>query len=165
MKDQEIEEWVDIKGFENLYQISSFGRVKRLPKVVTRSNNRIQTFKEHIFSYCKSTTGYNYVNLVKDKKKFRFKNHRIVAESFISNPENKPCVNHKDGNKINNHVNNLEWCTYSENTIHSFKELNQKPSWLGRTGSDHTRSMPISMYKDGILIGKYDSMTECSFVN
>lgn len=61
--------------------------------------------------------------------------HRLVAKTFISNPENKPCVNHKDGNKLNNYFKNLEWCTYSENTIHAIKN-NLK---IIKTGSDHHR--------------------------
>lgn len=65
--------------------------------------------------------GYEIVFLWKDNKSKSYTVHRLVAQAFISNPENKPCVNHIDGNKLNNEVNNLEWCTYSENTIHALE--------------------------------------------
>lgn len=71
--------------------------------------------------------GYKVVGLWKDNKSTAKTVHRLVALAFIPNPENKPCVNHIDGNKQNNHVSNLEWMTYSENTIHSFKNGLQIP--------------------------------------
>ena len=70
-----------------------------------------------------STTGYRYVQIVSGNKNHHKAVHRLIAEAFIPNPENKPCVNHKDGNKLNNSVSNLEWCTHSENTGHAAKVL------------------------------------------
>ena len=72
--------------------------------------------------------GYLEVGIYKDGKRYFKRVHRLVAQSFIPNPENYPQVNHKDGNKNNNDVSNLEWCTCSHNLKHSFKELNRKPS-------------------------------------
>ena len=76
----------------------------------------------------KSNSGYIRVGIRINKKLKRFFIHRLLAEKFIPNQKNKPCVNHKDGNKLNNNINNLEWCTYSENTKHSLKNKLWKPN-------------------------------------
>ncbi len=69
---------------------------------------------------CKN--GYKRMHVSHNRCDYKFLVHRLVAEAFIPNPENKPCINHKDGNKLNNHVSNLEWCTHSENNKHAYKE-------------------------------------------
>ena len=74
-------------------------------------------------SYINKRNGYVYIFLMKDNKSKNFRLHRLVAEAFIPNPENKLQVNHKDGNKLNNNVNNLEWCTHRQNINHA-KENN-----------------------------------------
>lgn len=73
-----------------------------------------------------TSTGYAAVTLSKNSNKKRFLVHRLVAITHTPNPENKPCVNHLDGDKLNNHVSNLQWCTYSENERHSFDALGKK---------------------------------------
>ena len=114
------EVWKDIEGYEGLYQVSNFGDIKSLPKVRrNRSGTYIQ--KEKLLKLSNTSTGYKKVELYKDKKRKSFKVHRLVAQAFIPNPENKREVNHIDGNKHNNKVNNLEWVTSSENKIHAFK--------------------------------------------
>lgn len=95
----------DIKGYEGLYQVSNYGRVKSL--------NYRRTGKERLLKQILHTNGYFYVRLYKSNKWFSI--HRLVAETFIPNPENLPCVNHKDEVKTNNHVDNLEWCTNEYN--------------------------------------------------
>ena len=114
------EVWKDIEGYEGLYQVSNFGNIKSLPKV--RHNGRgtyIQ--KEKILKPSNTSTGYKKIELCKDGKRKGFKVHRLVAIAFIPNPDNKPEVNHIDGNKINNNIDNLEWVTSSENTIHAYE--------------------------------------------
>lgn len=103
------EEWRDIKGYEGLYQISSWGRVK--------SMNYLKTGKEKIRSLNNGKDGYLLINLSKNGESKRFRVHRLVAMAFIPNPDNLPEVNHKDENKLNNCVSNLEWCTakYNQN--------------------------------------------------
>lgn len=105
------EVWKDVIGFEEAYQVSNFGRIKR--KERTDSNNR--THKERIMSPSMYSNGYMNVELRMNNKKRRTSVHRLVAEAFIDNPLNLPQINHKDENKANNHVSNLEWCTAQYN--------------------------------------------------
>ena len=100
-----MEIWHDIEGYEGLYQISNKGRVKSL-----------KCGKERILRPGINIYGYMFVCLYHDNVKKCFKLHRLVAQAFIPNPENKPQVNHKDENKLNNCVNNLEWSTAKENS-------------------------------------------------
>ena len=97
-----MEEWKDIKGYEGLYQISNKGRVKSL------GNNK--TRKEKILKENKNTDGYSEVTLCKNGKCKKYRVHRLVAEAFIPTSDKSLCVNHKDENKSNNCVENLEWC-------------------------------------------------------
>ena len=91
--------WKDIKNYEGLYQVSNFGRVKSL-----------KFGKEKILKLLKHNCGYLYIGLHKDNNVKNYYIHRLVAEAFIPNPDNLPQVNHKDENKLNNVVSNLEWC-------------------------------------------------------
>lgn len=110
------ETWSPIKGFENLYEVSNLGRVKSLSRVTIRKNGKKLPVKEKIMKLTKSKTGYLYLTLT-DRKKHLV--HRLVASTFLNHDSNRPHVNHKDFNKANNCVNNLEWCTPKENTNHA----------------------------------------------
>src|SRR5258707_7817611 len=111
--------WMPIKGYETFYDVSSFGRVKSLDRVVVQKNGKLYSVKERILSPNTVGTGYLAVQLcIKgDKKKILI--HIMVAIAFHENPENKPEVNHKDSNKKNNHYSNLEWATELENSAHA----------------------------------------------
>lgn len=110
-----IEIWRDVQGYEGLYQISNYGRVKSLPKVCGRSFTDEKILKQHLLQ------GYPYVILCKNYKRKNVAIHRLVAIAFIENPCNKPIINHIDGNKSNYDISNLEWCTYRENNIHMYR--------------------------------------------
>ena len=117
------EEWKDVEGYAGQYQISNQGRVKRLARV--EECFREDTQKTYYRRYADKilnpviSSDYYEVNLVyKDRSEYR-RIHRMVAEAFIPNLDKLPCVNHIDGNKKNNRVENLEWCTYKENVSHA----------------------------------------------
>lgn len=97
--------WKDIEGYEGLYQVSNLGRVTRV------TTNRILKSSKHV-------SGYLMVNLSKNSVTSHQRIHRLVAQAFIPNPENKPDINHVDEDKTNNNVNNLEWSTRKENCNH-----------------------------------------------
>ena len=106
--------WKDIKNYKGLYQISNLGRVKSL-----RDKNK--KYREKILKQYKDNCGYYYITLSANSNIKKHKVHRLVAQAFIPNPENKKEVNHIDGNKENNAITNLEWCTGKENKQHAWK--------------------------------------------
>lgn len=113
-----MEQWIDIEGYEGLYQVSNLGSIRSLYRF-NKAQNRL--YKGKIRTLCFDRRGYNILVLCKEGTQKTFKVHRLVAHHFITNTNNKTEVNHIDGDKTNNHVNNLEWCTPSENVKHSYK--------------------------------------------
>ena len=131
----------DIKGFEGLYQISNFGNVKSLKRNI-------------ILKPSSNGKGYLHIILYKNRKSKVSRIHRLVAQAFIPNPENKPQVNHIDGNKRNNNVNNLEWVTNSENQKHAFRLHLQT-----NVGNNNPRVRKINQYDlDGNFIKTWNSI-------
>lgn len=109
--------WKDVVGYEGLYQVSNLGRVKSLPKY-----DRLGRFHpEKIKSQVDNGNGYIVVNLKHNGKQKMRTVHSLVAEAFIPNPNNYSEINHIDGNKSNNELQNLEFCTRSFNVIHAIK--------------------------------------------
>jgi hypothetical protein len=111
--------WKDIKGYEGRYQVSNMGRVKSLPKEWLTHNNAIRKHNGIILKQFKTGRKNNQYNTVSLPKRYR-KVHQLVAENFIPNPLNKPQINHINGNKDDNSVNNLEWCTCIDNIRHAW---------------------------------------------
>jgi len=114
------EEWRPIEGYEGLYEVSNLGRVKSLARTIIRSDGRRCVVTEKILTERVNDRGYIEIKLSRLGSSTYKKLHRIVATAFLDNPENKPEVNHKDGNKKNNQAENLEWATHSENMQHAF---------------------------------------------
>lgn len=112
-----VEIWKDIPQFEGLYQVSNMGRVRSLTRKVHIKESKYRVFKGSIKAGCyELKNGYHVVSLYKNGKSKRFFTHRLVAMAFIDNPQDLPQVNHKDENKTNNNVENLEWCDSKYNT-------------------------------------------------
>lgn len=118
--------WKDIKGYEGYYQISSFGRIRGKDRLVfhhfysNEIKSNLKIYKGKIMS-SSLVRGYNGITLHKNNISSTKRVCRLVAMVFIPNPENKPCVNHIDGNKLNDSFENLEWVTYVENMKHAFE--------------------------------------------
>ncbi len=148
-----IEEiWKPIPNYDGIYSASTTGLIK---------NN--VTFKVLLPNKIGDYYGVTLCRSKKDHKVCLI--HRLVAMTWIDNPNNKPQVNHIDGNKLNNNYTNLEWVSKSENSIHSFKLGLQKPnkSNLGKYGKFAHRKRAINcLSKDGIFIKKYDTIKEAS---
>lgn len=160
--DLDGEIWKDVLGFENIYQVSNKGRIKSLSRT-TFKQRKIGlvsfTVKNHLLiaalvqGYLKVTIGNKLRSI-----------HRLVLQSFVPNPENKPCVNHKNGIKTDNRIENLEWCSIKENNIHAYSIGLKNPS----KGENHYR-----WGKKGVHVPKkiiceeskciYDSIADASF--
>lgn len=145
-----MEQWLPVRRFEGLYEISSFGRVKSLAKYV---------YKERIIAGLIHGAGYLSAHLKRDKHDYRFRIHRLVADAFIPNPGNKKTVNHKNGIKTDNRVENLEWATYSENNNHAIDNgLRKMPK-----GQANRLSIPV-VQKDfnGSIIKRHFSIGQAA---
>ena len=114
--------WKDIEGYEGLYQVSNLGRVRSTTRkqLANIRNNKYITKKGQVLTPMISNAGYGRVTLFKERKRKMYSVHRLVAMAFIDNPDNLPEVNHKDGNKRNNELHNLEWCSKSANVKHAY---------------------------------------------
>lgn len=115
----ETEEWKDIKGYEGYYQVSNLGNVRSLDRIVDRGNGILQHRKERIMSKRKNADGYYQAKLNVDKVSKCIGIHILVAEHFLENPNGYTEVNHKDFNRTNNRIDNLEWCTHKDNVRYS----------------------------------------------
>lgn len=156
-KDDEL--WKPVKGYEGLYEVSNYGNVKSIRKNAVLSQ------------IVNKNNGYCYVGMYKDGKNKKLLVHRLVAETFINNADNKKTVNHLDGNKQNNAVSNLEWATYSENHKHAFKNGlktvtdNQRKaaSKTGKKTCDQNRpKKAVVMIKGNTIINHFISAHEAA---
>jgi hypothetical protein len=147
-------EWKQVIGFEGLYIVSENGNVLSLGNGC--STNTLTKNERHLTQRL-SRNGYLNVKLSKQGERTYISVHRLVALSFIPNPEKKPQVNHKDGNKGNNHISNLEWATARENIRHSVDNgLQVMPKGIDNPCSKQIRQLSIS----NELIREWGSINE-----
>lgn len=151
MKADEI--WKPIKGYEGLYEVSNLGRVKSLDKIVNckLKNKRNRLIKGRILKSNPDKMGYLIVGLTKNNKTETKRIHRLVAETFM------PVVNHIDGNKENNNIENLEFCSQRYNVKEAFRNGLAK----GKRGKENSNSKPVEQYDlNGKLIKKWESIMD-----
>ncbi len=122
------EEWRDIEGYEGYYQVSNLGRLRSLDRIIDFPNRHKGTMvkrlrKGHVMNPGNSPNGYKVCRLMRDSIVRHYSFHRLVAKAFIPNPLNLPQINHIDGNKKNNCISNLEWCTPTDNLLHAYNTL------------------------------------------
>ena len=146
----ENEIWKDVEGYEGFYQVSNKGRVKSLDRISINKNGLKCHFKERILNPRLNSGGYREVPLCKNGTQHSARVHRLVAKAFIPNPDNLPFINHKDENKENNCVENLEWCTPEYNVNYSqaipISEFDLDGNWIKNWPSIVVaeREIPIS---------------------
>lgn len=140
-----IEVWKKIKGYD-FYEVSNYGNIRSLDRVIVDSLGRNRKLKGCIRKQRISKQGYMRVNLYNGERIITERVHILIAKAFIENPENKPEVNHIDGNKKNNNVSNLEWCTRIENVHHMYKSNLKKIKKV------------VQKDLDGNIINEFDSV-------
>lgn len=162
------EEWRDIFEYEGVYMVSNFGRVKSLEKYIKHPNGGQSLRKEMLLKQPVSKQGYCHLELTSAGRRKNYYVHRIVAAMFLENKENKPEVNHKDCNKINNFYLNLEWATSKENSVHANKNgrnkkrFGEQNNFFGKRGILNARSKKaVQLFSNGDK-KVWDSITEAA---
>lgn len=148
-----MEIWVNIKGFEEIYQVSDLGNVRRKSRIVMRSRNGALKYNEREISQWVDKYGYMCVSLQCDRKRLSKTVHSLVMQAF-SNEEPKQTINHKNGIKKDNRYLNLEWATIKENIDHAIKN-----------GLRGTKEKSVCKLKDGIVIEIYNSIKIAAEMN
>lgn len=139
MIENPFENYLEVPGYEELYEIDHFGNVRSLDKKV-KNKNGYRIIKGKMLKPKLDNHGYLKIGLVKDNQQKFYLIHRLVAITYLSNPNNYPVVNHIDGNPLNNYVENLEWCTYSYNIQHAYNNNLKKGISAEHKGSKNPKS-------------------------
>lgn len=153
----ESEIWKDVAEFEGLYEVSNFGNVRSVTRLITRSDGKTYLKKGKQLKSFVTNKGYEYVMLNDFNSKQHLKTvHRLVAQAFVPNPNILPLVNHKDENKLNNAANNLEWCTHSYNNVYNGVNSRISSKLKGRQAHNAVRVIDEST---GVI---YTSKQQCA---
>ncbi len=161
LEDINGETWSDVLFYEGLYKISSYGRVKSLKRKTSQGKLLIESIKKPVYD----KDGYKFVVLCKNGVVSSKRVHRMVCESFYGINKNKPIVNHINGVKYDNRVDNLEWCTRSENQLHAYRTGLQVSLLKGKTGASSLFSKKVAkMNLSGEIIQIYDGVRDAGRV-
>lgn len=157
--------FVSVKGYEGIYEVSNLGKVRSLSKYINAGNgNPLRLFKGKILKQYKNKKGYPIVTLCNKGQRKTISVHRLVAMTFIPNPDNLPQVNHKDEDKYNNCVDNLEWCTNEYNAHYGTHYERASKANI----NNPKRSIKVYQYTvDGQFVKEYPSIMEakrCGFI-
>lgn len=153
--------WKPVKGYEGQYEVSNLGGVRSVDRIVPVLNGRLRHIKGKPITPHKSNTGYYLCDLYKENRRKNVLLHRMVAEAFIPNENNLPCVNHIDNNRENCISDNLEWCTQSYNMKYSYDTTDRKSKMNWKSGRENKNSKPVLMYsRDGIFIKRFDCICD-----
>lgn len=154
----EDEVWKPILGYECLYEVSSEGRVRSLDRIIIYKDGRRKILKERILHNNVNDLGYYFVSLSKNGEQKKYKVHRLVAQAFLPNPNNLPCVNHKDETPSHNNVENLEWCTQKYNCNYG----TCRERMISSLRNHPKKSKKVYQYTlDGQLVKIWESTAEC----
>lgn len=155
-----METWKDIPGYEGYYQASSEGRIKSIDRVVDHELNGPTKYRGQLLSTKISNTGYLMVGLTVKGKSKNLTVHRLVAYAFLG-ADPKMTVNHKNGIRTDNRINNLEYLTIGENNTHSYRELGRKGAGTAKYGKLNSNHKEVDQFdRDGNLIQSWDSMAD-----
>lgn len=160
------EEWRPIAGYEHLYEVSNRGRVRSIDRYIKNSRGYTRLIKGRTITPTGNGNGYKLVGLSVCGHKKNFYVHRLVAKAFVTNPDNKPEVNHKNYKRDDNFAENLEWCTDKENTKYSVRNMrhprNVKTGTFGKGIRLRNHKYEVGVYHSGkqYYLGRFENLTD-----
>lgn len=156
------EEWRSVPGYEGLYKVSNYGRVYSLDRLVLCKNGVQKSVKKRMLKLTRHHYGYLVVSLMRERHRYQVGVHVLVGRAFIPNPDKLPQINHKDENKTNNLVGNLEWCTLQYNNNYGTRVERLSKSQR----NDPKKSKPVrQLTKNGLLVREFPSVAEAARVS
>lgn len=153
--------WKSVPDYIGYYQVSNLGRVRSLDRIVNHGSGTFQYKKGVVLTQSKSSSGYYSVTLIKGGHRKIFMVHRLVAGAFLENKLNLPIVNHRDENKLNNRLENLEWCSYAYNTTYN----NCMRRRVNTRNKNQSHGMEKRVYQYGLngnLVNVWESLMDAS---
>ena len=159
LQDLPNERWLPINGYEQSYMVSSYGRIKTIDRTLTFSDGRIREYKSRIIRTHRINQHYYVASLSQNQRRLMKDVHRLVAEAFIPNPNGFNEINHKDENSLNNHVDNLEWCTRKYNLNYGGRNKRASASKMNHPS---TSKPVVQMKPDGTVIQTFPSIREAA---
>lgn len=146
--------YYEIPNLDGMYLITKAAQVKVKKREWVTGKNLKRVKEEHVIKPFIKRNGYLHIAVLANGKASQYPLHTLLARTFLPNPHNKKCVNHKDGNKLNNRIDNLEWATYAENNNHSI----QTGLRVNPTGITNGYSSPVDVFVSGVHLGKFPTL-------